>query len=355
MFLRKIKLINFKNFTEKEFVFTHKINCIIGKNGVGKTNLLDAIYYLSFCKSNFVTDQLALRVKETSFYVHGEYLNGDVNETVSVGYSEEKKKQIKFNEKKYDKISDHIGAVPLILITPSDMELINGSGAERRRFIDAFISQFDKDYLQDLMNYNRILLQRNKALKVMSKFDYDTIEMYDVSLVKYGLSVYNKRKSVIQEIIPDVEDCYRKIAEQEQIGINYLSPLQSESEYLELLRNSFNKDCILKHTSVGIHRDDIEFSINNMPLRLTGSQGQQKSFLYALKFMQYMVLYKKLNKQPLILLDDMFDKLDKDRTMRIINLLLENDFGQIFITDTDKTPLKLFEDKGQTDIQMFTL
>lgn len=354
MYLEKLKVINYKNFSEKEISFNTRITCLIGENGVGKTNLLDSIYFLSFCKGNFVNDAVALKQGEDSFYIRGDYVDEQKKMSVVVSYAKDKKKQVKVNEKKYDKFSEHIGEIPLIFITPADMSLINGSGSERRRFLDSFISQFDRKYLHYLVNYNRLLMQRNKMLKILGDSDYDTIEIYDLKLSECASIISNARRQVLSDLIPYLTHFYTSIAGHESIELIYNTQLE-EGELKDLLRKNFTKDAILKHTGIGVHRDDVDFILEGMSLKLTGSQGQKKTFLYALKFAQYMLLNKKNSKKPIILLDDMFDKLDKGRVMRIIELLQNEDFGQILITDTDKTPLNVFEEKGETDIQLISL
>jgi DNA replication and repair protein RecF len=353
MFLKKISLINFKNYTEFDLDFSTKINCFVGNNGVGKTNLLDAIYYLSFCKS-FINsiDSQNIKHDENFFVIQGEYNLSDIDENIYCGLKTGRKKQFKRNKKDYERLSDHIGLLPLVLISPYDTNLINDGSEERRRFMNSVISQYDKQYLQDTIQYNNILLQRNALLKQMNKFgrdDADTIQIYNDQMIPLGFSIFEKRKAFIEELIPIFQEYYNFISdEREEINISYQSQLL-ESDFQDLLLNSYKKDKILQYTSQGIHKDDLLLSINNYPVKKIGSQGQQKTFLIALKFAQFDFMKKIYGYKPVLLLDDVFDKLDATRVEKIITMVADNHFGQIFITDTNKERVKKVLEKVEIE------
>lgn len=339
MHLQKIHIDTFKNFEELEISFASKMNCIIGKNGVGKTNLLDAIYYLSICKSNFgILDGMCVTKNADFFLLQGDFEKEEVPFSILCSYhSETKKKNVKCNGRKYDRVSEHIGTIPVVFITPSDITLINGGGGERRKFIDVFISQLSREYLQALLKFNKLLQQRNKLLKNKDqKPDSDLFNVLDVQLIAVSEKIHIERKQVVEALIPDVKEFYNRISGREEISIEYHSSL-NEKKYRDILQKNFNRDIVLQHTSAGIHRDDISFYIDGFNLKQGGSQGQKKSFLLALRFAQYKYLNSIVGEKPLLLLDDLFDKLDYERCNNIIKIVLSDTFGQIFISDTDKT------------------
>lgn len=344
MFLKKISLVNFKNHTEFDLDFTNKINCFVGNNGVGKTNLLDAVYYLSFCKS-FINPVDSQNIKHESdfFVIQGEYDLNQNEEHIYCALKTGRKKQFKRNKKDYERLSDHIGLLPLVLISPYDTNLIHDGSEERRKFMNAVISQYDKKYLQDTIQYNNILAQRNALLKHIiktGKNDYDTIQIYNDQLYPIGLSIFKRRNEFIDDLIPIFQEYYNFISDgKEKIHIIYQSQLH-ENDFLELLKSSFEKDKILQFTTQGIHKDDLVFSIDNHLVKKIGSQGQQKSFLIALKFAQFDFLKNIYGFKPILLLDDVFDKLDATRVEKIIRMVADNHFGQIFITDTNKERVK---------------
>ncbi|MBK8805918.1 MAG: DNA replication and repair protein RecF [Bacteroidales bacterium] len=296
--------------------FSKRLNCFIGSNGVGKTNLMDAVFYLALCKSNFVSDLQSIKQGTESFYVAGEFVNDKGLYQVSIAVNTEKKKIAKLNDKKYDKLAEHIGTIPLIFITSTDINIINGSGADRRKFFDLFISQYDKEYLNDLIKYNRLIEHRNKLLKSTQLVDYDLFSVIDASLIIYGENIAKKRRLLLTEFKKEFIVCYNFISTKEIVEMEYASQT-SNNDYSDLLKNSFEKDKILKYTTSGIHRDDFVFKLNEMELKLVGSQGQKKSFLYALKIAQYRLLQQYFNEPPILILDDLFDKLDKERTSKM--------------------------------------
>jgi len=336
MILKSLSLLNFKNHQNLQIQFEDKVNCFLGDNGVGKTNLLDAIHYLSFCKSYYSSDPKNISYGDSFFMLQGSFLNEEgLDVKVDCSFSNNKK-QVKFNDKKYDKLSSHIGKLPLVIITPLDSGIILGASEERRRFFDKLLSQLDGRYIYELIAYNKTLQQRNALLKKTNSINtnLDLLMTYDQTLSEYGDVIFEKRKKCVDIIIKSVQKYYDFIADgDEHIDVIYKSQLEDQ-EFLTLLNSNREKDKILTFTSSGIHRDDFIFKLNKYSLKKSGSQGQQKSFLIALKFAYFDLLKSILKVKPIFLLDDIFDKLDGNRVEKIIQLLNKNDFGQIFITDT---------------------
>ena len=339
MHLKTLNLINYKNFKNQTFEFNSKVNCFVGSNGVGKTNILDAIYHLSFGKSYFnpIASQ-NIKHGEDFFVVDGRYLKDLKEEKIIVSLKKGGKKVIKRNSKSYNRFSDHIGLLPLVIISPVDRDLITEGSDLRRKFIDGVISQNDKIYLDQIIRYNKILFQRNSLLKqfyLSRTFDHDTIEIYDEQLSKIGNLIFNKRKEFLELFSPIFFEKYSIISNnKEKVNLNYKSKLKNH-RLQDLLISNLEKDKVLQYTSVGTHKDDIEFLIGNYPIKKFGSQGQQKSFLIALKLAQYEVLKAKSGNSPILLLDDIFDKLDSKRVKQIIKMVNDSNFGQLFISDTD--------------------
>ena len=340
MILKSITLTNYKSFSAKTVDFDPKINCFIGPNGIGKSNVLDAIYHLSFGKSYFnpISSQ-NIKHGEDFFAIKGSYKNESKEEVVIINFKKNDKKVIKRNNKKYEKFSDHIGFIPLVIISPSDRNLIAEGSDIRRKFIDSVISQSDKKYLENLINYNKILTQRNSLLKLIFKnknFDKQTIQVYDSQLESIGEKIHMKRKMFLNDFIPVFKDKYKSISNNnEDVDIRYKTDLEFDKLSV-LLQENIEKDMFLQYTSKGIHKDDLVFNINDYSVKKFGSQGQQKSLLIALKLAQFDFLKSQNKNNPILLLDDIFDKLDKNRVKQIINLVSANDFGQIFISDTDE-------------------
>ncbi|MFK5958401.1 MAG: DNA replication and repair protein RecF [Lutibacter sp.] len=340
MHLRKITLVNFKNFESQTFDFQTKINCFVGDNGVGKTNILDAIYYLSFAKSYFnpVATQ-NIRHSEEFFMVEGEYQINDKVDTVVCSLKRGHKKVVKRNGKVYDKFSDHIGYLPLVIISPADRDLITDGSDIRRKFIDNVISQSDNKYLQTVIKYNKVLAQRNSLLKYFAlnrTFDAINLKVYDEQLMKYGSVIYEKRIAFLEEFIPIFKNRYEAISNGiEKVNLVYKTQL-NEIGFLELFEQNLERDRVLQYTSSGIHKDDLTFEIDGYSIKKFGSQGQQKSYLIALKLAQFDFIKKQSKVKPILLLDDIFDKLDDMRVTQIINLVNNNEFGQLFISDTHK-------------------
>lgn len=344
MILESITLTNYKSFSTKTVELDPNINCFIGPNGVGKSNVLDAIYHLSFGKSYFnpISSQ-NIKHDEDFFAIKGCYLKESKKEVIIINFKKNDKKVIKRNNKKYEKFSDHIGFLPLVIISPSDRNLIAEGSDIRRKFIDSVISQSDKKYLESLIDYNKILSQRNSLLKLIFKnktLDKQTIQVYDSQLESIGEYIFIKRKSFLNEFVPVFKEKYRSISDNnEEVDIRYKSDLEFDKLSI-LLQNSIEKDMFLQYTSKGIHKDDLVFNINDYSVKKFGSQGQQKSLLIALKLAQFDFLKSQNKNNPILLLDDIFDKLDKNRVKQIINLVSANDFGQIFISDTDEERTK---------------
>lgn len=339
MYLKTLNLINYKNFKNQTFEFNSKVNCFVGSNGVGKTNILDAIYHLSFGKSYFnpIASQ-NIKHGEDFFVVDGRYSKDLKEEKIIVSLKKGGKKVIKRNSKSYNRFSDHIGLLPLVIISPVDRDLITEGSDLRRKFIDGVISQNDKIYLDQIIRYNKILFQRNSLLKqfyLSRTFDHDTIEIYDEQLSKIGNLIFNKRKEFLELFSPIFFEKYSNISNnKEKVNLNYKSQLKNH-RLQDLLISNIEKDKVLQYTSAGTHKDDIEFLIGNYPIKKFGSQGQQKSFLIALKLAQYEVLKAKSGNSPILLLDDIFDKLDSKRVKQIIKMVNDSNFGQLFISDTD--------------------
>ncbi len=349
MYLQKINLINFKNYDQAEMIFSEKINCFIGDNGVGKTNILDAIYYLSFCKSYFnLVDTQNIKHEQAFFSIHGNYFrNGDKQDIVSCIQKRHSRKVFKLNKKEYDRLADHIGHFPLVMISPYDRDLINEGSDVRRKYIDGVISQFDKFYLDDLLKYNKALYQRNSLLKKFSEsnyFDKDALDIWSDQLVKLGNKLFEKRKTFLKEFIPIFQRYFEFISKnKEKVSIEYNSQL-IDNDFEKLLETTQQRDRMLRYTTVGTHKDDLDFLINGFPVKKFGSQGQQKSFVIAIKLAQFDFTKNKKGFKPVLLFDDIFDKLDDSRVKQLIQLVSENNFGQVFITDTQRQRIeKIFK------------
>ena len=340
LFLKKISIINYKNILDKEYELDPKINCFVGDNGVGKTNILDAVYHLSMGKSyfNVKNDQLINRGKDYML-VDGVFELNNKNESIVFSLKIGEKKVLKRNGKPYKKFSNHIGLIPVVLISPYDNDLINEGSSERRKFIDSIISQNDKEYLINLIAYTRVIQNRNKLLKQYNRsvdFDLDTIKVYDDQIYKLSEPIFKARDKFIKEFTPLVLEKYKHISDdKEKISIEYKSDLINNN-IENLIKDSFQKDVILQYTSVGLHKDDFIFNIDENRIKRFGSQGQQKSFLIALKLAQFDYLKNETGNSPILLMDDIFDKLDLMRVKRIVEIVNSTNFGQLFLSDTDK-------------------
>ena len=341
MFLKELSLTNYKNFESLKFSFDTKIICFVGLNGVGKTNILDSIYHLSYTKSYFnpIPSQ-NIKHGETFFFISGKYMIDDKEENILVSLKKGDKKIIKRNNKLYKKFSDHIGKIPLVLISPDDRNLIIEGSETRRKFIDGIISQTDKEYLNNLIDYNKTLKQRNALLKMFydnSESIRKTIDIYDRQLSSDAQKIYDKRREFLNEFIPIFKSRYKELSnDKENVEIKHSSDISPDQNLYKLLKNSLEKDLRFQYTTKGIHKDDLNLNLDNFPIKKYGSQGQQKTFLIAMKLAQFDYL-SKLDSKPILLLDDIFDKLDDTRVKQIINLVNQEKFNQIFISDTNKT------------------
>jgi DNA replication and repair protein RecF len=357
MYLSNIFLSNFKNYQESEVIFSPKINCFYGFNGSGKTNILDSIYYLSFCKSYLnVVDRQNIRFNENYFSINGTWIKEEQPIQIQCSLKLGGKKIIKKNKKEYEKLADHIGLFPVVMISPYDRDLLSEGSELRRKWIDSIISQFDKDYLQTLQRYKKVLEQRNALLKNMFEhglFDRESIEVWNEQMVYCGNIIHEKRLKFVDEFLPVFQERYNFIGlEEEEVQIEYKSQL-NEASFSELIKQYEKKDAFSQYSNCGIHKDDLVFTIKGHPIKKFGSQGQQKSFVIALRLAQYEWLKNYLNVAPVLLLDDIFDKLDKNRVTKLMELVSNNYFGQIVITDTEEDRLKELFGKLEIDKKFF--
>jgi len=360
MYLARLRLNNFKNYSEAYLNFSDKINCLVGDNGAGKTNVLDAVYYLSFCKSYFNSiDSQNIRHETAYFALHGFYKNQENSEDqISCIQHLNKKKQFRFNKKDYDRLADHIGRIPLVMISPYDRDLINEGSELRRKYIDGVISQFDKFYLNDLLEYNKALQQRNSLLKYFAEsgqFDALSLSVWDDKLIVLGENLHEKRKFFLQDFNPLFDEYYRYLSNgTESVSIYYTSQLANAS-FGELLKENLHKDRKLRYTSNGIHKDDLLLNIDGFPVKKYGSQGQQKSFVIAIKLAQFEYTRQKMGFKPILLFDDIFDKLDDKRVSQIVELVSTENFGQVFITDTQTQRIESIFKKIDIDHKIFSV
>lgn len=356
MILQGLSIVNYRNIAGVELRFSPKINCFVGRNGSGKTNVLDAVYYLSFCRSaiNPIDSQVLMHGQEF-FVLNGQYLS-ESGEQLSVycGMKRGVRKRMKRNQKDYKKLSEHIGVVPLVMVAPSDSFLIEGGSEERRKLMDMVISQYDHGYMDSLARYGRALQQRNSLLKQEDEPDSSLMDILEEQMAFEGERIFAKRADFVEKLIPVFQKYYTAISEgREQIGLTYLSHCQ-RGELLDVIRRDRAKDRVVGYSLHGVHRDDLEFTIGGHALRREGSQGQAKTFVVALKFAQFEFL--KLasgGNVPLLLLDDIFDKLDAGRVKQIVGLVSSEDFGQIFITDTNREHLDQILGASSHDFMMF--
>ena len=352
--LEKIVISDFRNIGLQELEFSPNVNCISGNNGEGKTNLLDAIYYLSMTKSAFASsDRFNFRHGTEEFSLSGTYrMENGLSSRFSIKAALKGDKKLRRDDKAYDKVSDHIGILPVVMVSPSDISLVSESGEERRRFVNSVLSQMDREYMASMQQYNRLLQQRNRMLKDFN-MDRTLLEVIDMRMASVAEPVYQARKRFVEELLPVVREYYRLLSgDSETVGIEYESELSKASLDM-LLEASYERDCAMKYTTSGIQRDDFIFTMNGHPIRRYGSQGQQKSFLVALKFAQYEVMKRNYGFAPVLLLDDVFDKLDMNRISNLLQMVASNEFGQIFITDSNKVRMSGIVDRITSDRAYF--
>ena len=355
MILKRISILNYKNLEQVELSFSPKLNCFFGQNGMGKTNLLDAVYFLSFCKSagNPIDSQNICHDADF-FVIQGFYEAADgTPEEIYCGMKRRQKKQFKRNKKEYTRLSDHIGFLPLVMVSPADSELIAGGSDERRRFMDVVISQCDKEYLDALIRYNKALVQRNTLLKSEQPVEEELFLVWEEMMAQAGEVVFRKREAFIREFIPIFQSFYSFISQdREKVGLSYDSHARDAS-LLEVLKESRARDQIMGYSLRGVHKDELNMLLGGFPIKREGSQGQNKTYLVALKLAQFDFLKRTGTTVPLLLLDDIFDKLDASRVEQIIKLVAGDSFGQIFITDTNREHLDRILHKVGSDYKMF--
>ena len=340
MHLSTLSVINFKNYEQADLELSPRINCFVGENGVGKTNLLDAIHYLALCKSNLnPVDTQNISYDAEFAVIQGVFDRKEKEETIYCSIRRNKKKQFKRNQKDYKRLAEHIGLIPLVMVSPADYVLIQGGSEERRKWMNGVIGQYDRIYLENVISYNRILTQRNKLLKENSTnaTAHEVLDVLDTQLVQYGEPVFNARRKFVERLTPVFQRFYQHVSgNKEEVKLNYFSQLL-EQDFEDALRTSRQKDFIVQYTTTGIHKDDINMELGAHSLKKTGSQGQQKTYLVALKLAEFEFMQETMQNTPILLLDDVFDKFDAFRVKQIIQLVAENHFGQIFITDTNET------------------
>lgn len=359
MYLRNLSLTNFKNYDQTNLEFSPRINCFVGNNGVGKTNILDAIHYLSLTKSFFSNiDSVSIRHGEDYFIINGTFTGEKDEDQIFCAFQKQKKKVLKKNGKEYQKLSDHVGKYPVVMISPADSALISEGSEERRKFLNKIISQYDTEYLDSVLNYNKALQQRNRFLKDIrseGKFEMDSLSIWDSQLIRYGSYIYKERNLLVNDIVPVFQENYSMISSRkEKVKLQYISHL-SNGDFGEKLISSVGKDRFLEYTTTGIHKDDLLLEMNDYPVSLLGSQGQQKSYLVALKLAKFDYIKRKSGFPPILLLDDIFDKFDAERVEQIIRLVGNSRFGQIFITDTHQNRLHDILSSHNTDYRLFRI
>ena len=359
MYLKNLTLTNFKNYELAELEFSPKINCFVGNNGVGKTNILDAIHYLSLTKSFFNTiDSISIKHNEDYFIINGNFVRNGEEDQIYCAFQRQKQKVMKKNGKEYQKMSDHIGRYPVVMISPADSTLITEGSEERRKFLNKIISQYNAGYLDAVLRYNKALQQRNKVLKDFKHagtFDLDTIAIWDSQLIKHGNYIFKERESLVNDLIPVFNEHYSMISSRrEKVKLKYKSHL-GEGDFGEALTNSLSKDRFLEYTTIGIHKDDLILEMDDYLVKSLGSQGQQKSYLVALKLAKFEFIAGRSGLSPILLLDDIFDKFDAERVEQIIRLVGNQRFGQIFITDTHESRLHEILSSHNADYKLFKI
>ncbi len=356
MVLDKITIINYKNIRQADVTFSPKINCFIGHNGEGKTNLLDAIHYLSFCRSSAnPVDSLNIRHGEEFMMLEGKYSHGDSSDIqISAGLKRGQKKLFRKNGKVYRRLSEHIGYIPLVMVTPRDTMLVEEGSEERRNFMNMVISQYDHSYIEALANYGKALQQRNKLLKSETPIDKDLMEIHELQMAANGEVIYEKRRQFIEDFLPCFQRIYSYISgEKEDVTLRYVSHCQ-RGRLIDVIQRDRNKDLAVGYSLHGVHRDNLELLLNGYNMKYEGSQGQNKTLVLAMKLAQFEFLKRTITHTvPILLLDDIFDKLDAGRVEKIVSLVSGNDYGQIFITDTNRDHLDQILAKSESGYRLF--
>ncbi|TDH29160.1 DNA replication and repair protein RecF [Segetibacter sp. 3557_3] len=357
--LENIALYQFKNYDQQQFGFNANVVGICGDNGLGKTNLLDTIYFLCFSKSYFTrSDASSVQHGKAGMRIEGNFVRNDAAEKVVCILRENNRKELQRNGEDYKKFSQHIGLFPAVMIAPDDVELIIGSSEIRRKFIDTLLSQLDPDYLAALIDYNKVLQQRNSFLKTSADRGYTDealLEIFDEQLIKPGMLIFEKRTRFLNQFLPAIASSYNHIAgTSEKLLIEYYSPLRSGG-FRELLQTYKQKDLLLQRTTIGIHKDDIEFTLGNETFRQVASQGQRKSLLFALKLAEFEELKAAKGFAPLLLLDDVFEKLDARRMQNLLHRVCVENEGQVFITDTHRPRLEAALSSLAVEYQIISL
>lgn len=357
MHLKSLQLINFKNYEEAEILLNEGINCFIGVNGSGKTNILDAVHYLSMCKSYLNTvDRQNIRFDQQFFSIIGTFDKDEKEYSIHCALKTGAKKVFKQNKKEYEKLSEHIGLFPTVIISPYDKDLISEGSELRRKWMDGIISQSDREYLSDIQRYSKILTQRNALLKNMYEnglFERESIEVWNDQLINTGNRIHQKRTDFLEDFIPVFQKHYNQIGlDTDEVSLEYRSQL-NEASFDTLLKQYERKDAVTQYTNAGIHKDDLLFLIKGHPVKKFGSQGQQKSFIIALRLAQYDWLKRNLDLKPILLLDDIFDKLDRNRVQRLMDLVSTDFFGQVLVTDTDEERIRLLFSENNLHGKMY--
>lgn len=357
MRLKTLSILNYKNISEATLELSPKINCFIGNNGVGKTNLLDAVYFLSFTHSMFSTiDSQMMKHDADFFMLQGRYVHddGETEEEIYAGMKRGAKKQFRRNKKAYRKMAEHIGMIPLIIVSPDDVSLIAGGSEERRKLLDIVISQYDNAYIDLLVRYNKALQQRNALLKMEDEPDEMLMQLWEEEMAQCGEQIFQRRSDFVERFIPVFNDIYGRISGgREQVSLRYVSHCQ-RGPLLDVIQRDRHKDRAVGYSLHGIHRDDLEMLIDGYPMKREGSQGQSKTYVISLKLAQFDFLRQTISATtPLLLLDDIFDKLDAQRVEKIVGIVASENFGQIFITDTNRDHLDGILASGNFDYNTF--
>lgn len=359
MFLKNLTLTGFKNYGEAKLDFSERINCLVGDNGVGKTNILDAIHYLSLTKSFFNSvDSNNIRHGDDFFIINGVFDLNSNEDAINCVVQRQKGKSVKRNGKEYQRFADHVGRFPVVMLSPADSSLITEGSEERRRFMNKIVSQFDNQYLDSILKYNKALQHRNKLLKAFNSgypFESEELQVWDSQLERYGKIVFHQRKELVERMIPLFQHYYSIISSgKEVVKLSYVSHLL-ENSFMESLAASLSRDMAVEYTTIGVHKDDLSLEMGGFPIRSIGSQGQQKSYLTALKLAKYGYIKERSGVSPILLLDDIFDKFDGERVEQIIKIAMTDGFGQIFITDTHRERIQQILEKHGAVYRLFCI